>query len=138
MLVVFSKHWFLATLNFHIEFWYLINNVHINWRSIYPHQSHLKVDDGQKRKKDGELYSTKPVSVISKNKISIKPSILLEIKFKNLDIQSFIIMLYYKFLRELIGTIWNAYHFLWDAVFYVFRLLHTDIDTYTPFVHVYI
>ena len=59
----------------------------------------------KKEKKYGELYSTKPISVISKNRISVKPSILLEIKFKNLDIQSFIIMLSYKFLREFIGTI---------------------------------
>ena len=59
----------------------------------------------KKEKKDGDLYSTKPISVISKNRISIKPSILLEIKFKNLDMQSSIIMLSYKFLGEFIGTI---------------------------------
>ena len=92
----------------------------------------------KKEKKDGDLYSTKPICVISKNRISIKPSILLEIKFKNLDMQSSIIMLCYKFLGEFIGTIWNAYHFLWDAAVYVFHLLHTYMDTYIPFVHVYI
>ena len=43
----------------------------------------------KKEKKYGELYSTKPISVISKNRISVKPSILLEIKFKNLDLQIF-------------------------------------------------
>lgn len=61
--------------------------------------------DKKEKKKDGELQNTKPISVISKNRISIKPSTLLEIKFKNLDMQSSIIMLSYKFLEEFIGNI---------------------------------
>ena len=61
--------------------------------------------DKKETNKDGELQNTKPISIISKNRISIKPSILLEIKFKNLDMQSSIIMLSYTFLGEFNGNI---------------------------------
>lgn len=61
--------------------------------------------DKKETNKDGELQNTKPISIISKNRISIKPSILLEIKFKNLDMQFSIIMLSYMFLGEFNGNI---------------------------------